>query len=405
MPDFAYTARTSTGQPVSGTIAAASLSEALRLLRAEGKFPVSVQPAGAARPAAAPSGSRGLRISRADLIQFSTQLSIMVDTGVTLSEALDCIARQAHKPQVKALVSDILERVQGGASLSEAMSRHPRSFPPVYLALVKASEKSGLLGKLLNRATAYLRDELETIRRVKGALTYPAIMFGFALTTTVFLLAFVLPRFTVIYSTKQAALPVPTRALMAASDFIVSQWPALLVCIGGLIAASWLFLRTDTGRRAWHYVQLHMPILGSLYRKVHLARGLRTVGTMAGAGVSLMDCVSTARDLCPNSYFRELWQNASDQIQTGKQLSDPLFDSPLVPRSVAQMIFSGEKSGRLATVMEQIAAYAEQELKDQIAGLTRYIEPAMIVLMGIIIGGICLALLLPIFTISKVMGH
>jgi len=236
-------------------------------------------------------------------------------------------------------------------------------------------------------------------------MVYPLIMLGFVIVTTVFLLSFVLPRFTAIYRMKNAVLPMPTQIVMALSDFVTGHWVALIVGTVGLVVGLIMALRSATGARAWHYVQIHIPVLGPLYRTVHLARSLRVVGTMAAAGVALMECVEVAQSLCSNSYFRELWTRIASQIQVGRQLSEPLFDSPLVPRSVAQMIFSGEKGGKLGAVMEQVSGYAEQELKEQIAALTRYIEPAMIMLMGFIIGSICLALLLPIFTISKVIGQ
>jgi len=167
----------------------------------------------------------------------------------------------------------------------------------------------------------------------------------------------------------------------------------------------WFYFSTDGGARVWHYVQLRLPLMGKMFRKLHLARGLRMIGTMASAGISLVDCVNTARDLTANQYYRELWAGVGDQIQAGKQFSEPLFQSPLVPRSVTQMLHSGEKGGKLGFVMEQVSNYAELELKEQITNLTRYIEPAMILIMGFIIGGVALALLLPIFTISKVMSQ
>jgi type IV pilus assembly protein PilC len=250
-----------------------------------------------------------------------------------------------------------------------------------------------------------MRDEQETLRRVKGALTYPSIMLAFAVSTTIFLLAFVLPKFTVIYASKKAALPVPTQVLMNVSDFIVIHWLGLIVGAAATAFLTYTYLQTTGGARVAHYVQLRLPLLGKMFRKLHLARGLRMVGTMSGAGISLVDCVNTARDLTSNSYYRDLWTRVSDQIQAGKQLSEPLFQSPLVPRSVSQMLHSGEKGGKLAFVMEQVSTYAEQELKEQIANLTRYIEPAMICVMGVIIGGVALALLLPIFTISRVMAN
>jgi type IV pilus assembly protein PilC len=404
MPNYAYKARDTSGQPANGTIAAANPAEALKLVRAEGKFPISILEAAGETPEDIPRGAAGARISRADVIHLSTQLGIMVETGVTLSDALDCIARQADKPNVRTLVTDLSEQLQCGASFSEALARHPRSFPILYISLMQAAEKTGMLSRFLNRATAYLRDEQEILRKVRGALTYPGIMFAFAVTTTVFLLAFVLPRFTVIYANKKAALPLPTQVLMDLSDLIVNRWPTLLGCLLAIAAASFAYFRTNAGARVWHYLQLHLPLLGTLFRQVFLARGLRMVGTMAGAGVSLQDCVSVAHDLCSNSYFKDLWKSVANQIQAGRQFSEPLFCSALVPRSIAQMIFSGEKSGKLSMVMEQIASFAEHELKEQIAQLTRYIEPAMICVMGLIIGGVSLAMLLPIFTISRVIA-
>ena len=403
MPTFAYTARDNNGAATNGTLVAASAEEASRALRNDGMYPISVVPADEAS-ADEEIPDKGIKIKRAEVIQIATQLSIMLETGVTLSEALDCIAAQANNPKLATLVEDLNRQVQSGTDFSTALSRHPRSFPRLFVAIIKASEKSGMMSKLLTRATNYLRDEQDTVRRVRGALTYPGIMLGFAVTTTVFLLAFVLPRFTAIYKGKEAMLPVPTKVLMHLSTFIVTHWMAILAGLLTTSILTYFYVRTESGARTWHYVQLRIPLLGAMFRKLHLSRGLRMVGTMAGAGVNLVDCVTTAHDLCNNSYFRDLWTQVSDQIQTGKQLSEPLFQSPLVPRSVAQMIASGEKSGKLAFVMEQVAGFAETELREKITELTRCIEPIMIMVMGLIIGGVAMALLLPIFTISKVMS-
>jgi type IV pilus assembly protein PilC len=405
MPTFAYTARDESGTSVSGTLMANTLVEATQMLRAERKYPTAVHPAEDGAAAGGGMPDKGIKVARKDVIQFATQLAIMIETGVPISDALDCIGAQAANPKLKQLIEDLSQHVQGGSDFSSALKRHPRSFPRIFTSLIEASEKSGMMSKLLNRATAYMRDEQETVRRVKGALIYPAIMLSFAILTTIFLLAFVLPKFTAIYAAKAAALPTPTKILMNLSNFIVGNWIALIVGTVVLAVGGFFYFRTEGGRRVWHYVQLRIPLLGGMFRKLHLARGLRMVGTMGSAGVNLVDCVTTAQDLCGNTYFRDLWARVSDQIQTGKQLSEPLFQSPLVPRSVAQMISSAEKSGKLAMVMEQIATYSEQELKEKIADLTRCIEPIMIMVMGTIIGGVALALLLPIFTISRVMAH
>jgi type II secretory pathway component PulF len=409
MPAYVYTARDSSGQPANGTVVADSLTHAQQMLRTEGKYPTAIRLASEAESDAADAppddDAANIKIPRAEVIGISQQLAIMIETGVTLSDALDCIATQAEKPNVKSLVQDLSRNVQEGRDFSSSLARHPRSFPRLFISLIRASEKSGMLSKLLNRAVAYMRDEQETIRKVKGALTYPGIMLAFAISTTIFLLAFVLPKFTVIYASKKAALPLPTKILMNASDFIVHNWIALVIGSVATVIFGWFYLSTTGGARVWHYIQLRLPLMGKMFRKLHLARGLRMIGTMASAGISLVDCVNTARDLTANQYYRELWAGVGDQIQAGKQFSEPLFQSPLVPRSVTQMLHSGEKGGKLGFVMEQVSNYAELELKEQISNLTRYIEPAMILVMGFIIGGVALALLLPIFTISKVMAQ
>ena len=406
MPNFAYTARDESGNATSGTLAGASIAEVSQLLRNQKQYPVSIRPASAGDTTREKRAAAGIKISRADVIQISTQLATMLETGVTLIEALDCVALQADRnPKLQALVEDLSVQVQGGTDFSAALTRHPRSFPRLYVALMKASEKSGLLAKLLVRATNYLRDEHETLRRVKGALTYPAIMLGFAVTTTIFLLAFVLPRFTVIYASKGAALPVPTQILMTMSNVVVGHWLALLIGVASAATIGYFYFSTEGGKRVWHFTQLNLPLMGSMFRKLHLSRGMRMIGTMANAGVSLMECVETARELCDNSYYRDMWSAVLQQIQSGKQMSEPMAQSDLVPRSVSQMIHSGEKGGKLAFVMEQVSTFGEQELKEKITELTRYIEPAMIIIMGFIIGGVALALMLPIFTISKVVAH
>src|ERR1700722_6514118 len=230
MPTFVFQARDNSGALATGSVVADSLTAAIQSLRADGKYPTSVTPAEeVAAPKQASFSFGKPRLTRKDLVQFTTQLQIMIETGVTLTEALDSIADQSHKPSSRVVIAELSHCVQSGDSLSKAMARDPRSFPRLMVALVAASEKSGLMARLLGRATLYLRDEQDTIRRVRGALTYPAIMLTFALSTTCFLMTFVLPKFTAIYASKGASLPVLTQALMSASGFMINDWPWILV--------------------------------------------------------------------------------------------------------------------------------------------------------------------------------
>jgi type IV pilus assembly protein PilC len=405
MPSFTYSARDGGGAAVAGTLVGDTIADVIRMLRADGKFPTRVEPAeDSPEVRAVVKAVRGVKVRRADVIVLATQLSVMVDTGVMLSEGLDCIAEQTDRPAMRSMLADMSQHVRAGGDFSSACERHPRSFPAIFIALIRASEKSGMLGKLMIRATGYLRDEQETLRRVRGALAYPAVMTVFALTTTIFLLTGVMPKFTAIYAAKGAALPTPTRLLMACSGAVTAHPVGLPVVAVLLAAAGYWGYRTPTGQVMWHWSQLRLPLLGGMFRKLHLSRGIRTIGTMAGSGVGLVDCVQIAQSLSPNTYFRRLWVHVGEQIQAGKQFSEPLFGSNLVPRPIAQMISSGEKSGRLSQVMEQISAFSEQELKEKITETTRYIEPLMIAILGGIIGTVTIALLLPIFTISKVVA-
>jgi type IV pilus assembly protein PilC len=329
----------------------------------------------------------------------------MLETGVTISDALESISRQAEKPHVKAVLEDVAMAVGRGDDLSTAVGRQPRSFPRIFVALVRASEKGGMLPRMIERANGYLRDEQEIIRKVRGALTYPAIMFTFALMTCIFMLAFILPRFTVLYRGKEHLLPVPTKVLLTLSGVITQHWGYLLIGTAMTGAIAWQWLRSEGGREAWHRLQLRIPLLGPMFRKLHLSRGLRMIGTLAGAGVGLVDCLENAEQLAGNRLYARLWSTAGSRIRQGMPFSESLRSSPLVPPSISQMLHSGEMAGKLAIVTERVAEHAETELKESITEITRYIEPAMIVAMGALIGGMTMAMLLPVFTVSRVMGH
>jgi type IV pilus assembly protein PilC len=255
---------------------------------------------------------------------------------------------------------------------------------------------------MLERVSKYLGKEHQTHRQVRGALMYPVFMMFMAVGVTVFLLAFVLPRFATIYASRHAALPGPTRLLLAVSNGLVNYWYvwlglAIALLVGGIIA--W---RTDSGRRAIDWLKLNTPIFGHLFTQLYVTRACRVMGTMIGAGVPMLDAVGIAKQVTRNAYYEDLWDQVDKALQQGLQLSDPLFKSTLVPRSVAQMIRSGEKSGRLGQVMNRIAEYSEQEFDEAVKTTTQFIEPAMVVFMGGLIGFVAISLLLPIFTVSKV---
>ena len=415
MPNFAYKARNAAGQLNSGVLLADSLAAASGQLRADGWFIVKLEEASARRAAkghadrgsdasAVPFSRRGGRITRTQIIGFAHQLAVMVDTGVPISEALRCIAEQADTDELRRVVEDVAEQVEAGGELSRALSQHEKAFPPIMVSLVRASELSGTMGRMLERISQYLGKEHQTYKKVKGALTYPAVMLTMVLLVTVGLLVWVLPRFATIFASKGATLPLPTRLLMAVSHSLMGYW---YFWVGGLIALVLAVLigkRSAGGRYLIDRLKIGVPVLGPLFRQLYVTRSVRTMGTMIDAGVPVLDMIDIVRDVTRNAVFEELWDTVHERLQRGAQLSDALFESPLIPRSVSQMIYAGEKSGRLGATMNKIAHFTEEEFDEQIRTTTNLIEPAMVGLMGGIVGFVAIALLLPIFSVSSVVS-
>lgn len=403
---FSYAARDQNGQPISGVVTALTQHEATRMLRSEGKYILDIKPCRISQDTlTAPTiGSSTGRISKDEVINFTLQLSVMVDTGVPLSDALTALAEQSSSPNFTAVVRQILSDVQSGKDFSSSLERYPKIFPRYYVSLVKASEVSGTMGRMLRRLSDYLISQREIVKKVRGAMIYPAFMFVMCISTTIFLLTQVLPKFTAIFASRKAALPVPTQILISVSRSLTDYW---FGWIGGTLAAVALiiwFLSTRTGRRSFDWLKLNVPIFGGMFHKLYLSRSLQTLSTMLDSGVQVLDSLAIVRDVAGNSYYAELWDDIRKKIQTGQQFSEPLLRSKLVPRSISQMIASGEKTGELPSVMARVSSFLEEDLRNAIKTATQFIEPVMIGIMGLIIGGVAIAMLLPILTISRVMA-
>ena len=407
MARFQYSARDQSGAPAQGVVAAASLEEAGRLLRGEGKFIVKLAPTHdndlPDKPAAA--GKHGRRVSRDDVIFFAHQMAIMLETGVPISEALDCVAEQAVNEHFRAVMGEVAQQVQAGGELSAALRKFPKVFPPIMVSLVKASEVSGTMGVMLERISSYLNKEQRIFKQVRGAMMYPAFMLVCAVGVTCFLMTFVLPRFAAIYANRGAALPPPTRLLMAISGSMTNQWYLWLIVVGLGVSGGYVMAVSRPGRRCLDYLKLHLPILRTLYTNLYVTRACRTMGTMIASGVSLLDTVAIVKQVTDNVYYADLWDEVDQGLRQGLQLSEPMFKSNLVPRAVAQMIRSGEKSGRLGQVMNRLAEHTEAEFDQTVKTTTQFIEPLTVVVMGSVVGFIAISLLLPIFQISQVVAN
>lgn len=401
MSQFTYQIRDNLGSSSTGTLTAGSLDEASQMLRQDGKIIISIEESAAFdETQLAP---RNKKISRDDIIFFATQLAVMVDTGVPLADALDCIAEQTDHTGLKKLLTDLADQVKAGVEFSKALEMHPKHFSKLFVALMRASEASGTMGKMLQRVSEYMEQDRDTRNKIKGAMTYPVCMLSFCVLVVIGLLAFVLPKFEKIYSGKGAALPAPTQLLLSMSGVLTNYWYLLILGVAGISVSAYFYLRTPAGRMMLDSIRINTPIIGPMCRKACLARSLRTMSTMVSTGVGILDGLVITSQVSGNYYYAKIWTDLAERIKEGSTLSDELFKCSLIPRSVSQMIAAGEKTGKLSKVMDRVAGFCEDDLKVAVKTLTQMMEPAMIIIMGLIVGGIAMALLLPVFKLSKVI--
>jgi type IV pilus assembly protein PilC len=354
-----------------------------------------------ARPAAS---ARLLRMRKDDVITFTNQLSIMLASGVVLTDAMDAIAEKARPGGSKDIIEDLSHRIKSGDSFSTALSNYPHIFGSMFVSMVKASEASGRMPEMLEVLAGYLSAEAETRKQVKGAMIYPFIMVLMAVAATGTLMFFVLPRFTVIYQSRGASLPKLTQMLVSFSQILGSQrdMTIIITTIITLYVLISFWAKTPGGRRSLDYMKLHTPVLGTMVVDTIMTRSMRIMATMLNTGVTLLDAVAVIQESCDNSHFQRLWRQTDDRIRTGYQLSE---HGKLVDPGVIQMLRAGEKGGRLGAVCDKISIYYEKKLQNSIRNVTTMIEPIMIIIMGTIIGTIAIALLLPVFRISSVIAH
>lgn len=392
---YQYRVRDPMGNIHGGALEATSLDDATQQLRRDGFQVLSVEEADS------DEGLLPRRVSKNEIIYVTNQLAIMVDTGITLSAALSGIVEQETNPTLRKVLGDLKNSVESGEDFSSALSRYPKYFDKTYVSLVKASEATGSLGPMLDRVSSYLRKELETRGKVRAAMAYPSVMMVLALGVTIFLLTFILPKFTPLFKSKGAKLPGITATMMTVSDVMLHYWYLWLV---GLIAAIVGFIygkRTELGRQILDQLKISLPILGPMFRKVTISRSIRTLGTMLSSGVPIIEAIRLAGEVSGNYQYEKLWQKVLDDVTTGKRICESLRGNPLFPRVLVQMISSGEETGKLDAVLERVSVYYDREVETSLKATTSLIEPIMISIMGVVVGTIGLALLLPIFSLSK----
>lgn len=393
--NYRYRVSQRSGEIRSGQIEAASVNEAEAKLREPGAQILEIEEI----TADAPLLPR--RVTKQELIYVTAQLAIMVETGVTLSAALGGIVQQEENSTLRKVLAALKNDVENGENFSDALAKHPRLFDRTYITLIKASEATGALGAMLERIAVYLRKELETRGKVRAAMAYPTVMLVIAVAVTIFLLTYILPKFTPLFKSRGTKLPGPTLLMMNLSDGLLHYWWAWLALAAGLIAGFIFLKRTENGRTTLDWLKINAPLFGPLMRKVTISRSVRTLGAMLGSGVPMLESIRLAAEVSGNVHYERLWNTVLDEVTGGRRICEVLQRSTLFPRVLVQMIACGEETAKLDMVLERVSGYYDQEVETSIKATTSMIEPIMISVMGVVVGTIGLALMLPIFSLSK----
>ena len=328
----------------------------------------------------------------------------MVRAGISLQDSLESIAQQNENEKFKAVITDLKNQIESGQSFSQALAEHPEVFSNLYINMVAAAEISGSMSEMLQKLAQYLDTEAETRSQIKGAMVYPIIIAVMAVSVTIFLLCFVLPRFTAIFAGKEHLLPAPTKILMATSAFLRSSWYFVLPAIAASIWGFFYFIGTSVGRLWWDKTKLSLPLVKTLCRSLYITRSLHTMGVLTHAGVPILNTISITAQISGNVLYKNMWLGVYENVRQGKKIASSLNQYNLMPPDVLQMVRSGEDSGALSDVLRDVSEYYAKVLKTVIKTVTSMIEPIMIVLMGVMVGFIAMSIILPIFKMSSVIS-
>jgi len=408
MPNYRFQVRSQDGKIQAGTMAADSASSAAAILRNQGVHVLAVDQDKGNRASSSFAEKfaaiNNKKPTQKHVLDFTTQLSVMIRAGINLRSALDGIADQTEHKMFKKVINELKADVESGKQFSDALSRHPKLFGALYINMVRASEMSGSFSEMLDRIGGYIAQQIETKKMVIGASIYPAIIGGMAVTVTIFLLTFVLPKFYTIFEGKEDVLPWATNFLMLLSKTLTDQWMFIMggaAVVGGAIFA---FMKTEVGAFWVDKMKLTIPVLRTMFRSLYITRSLQTMGQLINAGVPMLDTLTITSEISGNKLFEGMWRKVHSSVKQGRKIAEPLQGNAILPKAVIQMIAAGEESGKLGEVLDEISVFYAKQLKDHIKAVTGMIEPIMIILMGSIVGFIAMAIILPIFKMSQLVS-
>ncbi len=404
MLTFSYQARDGSGRIVNGIQDAINEDNAVTSLMSRGLMVLSLQQKAAAT---ARKKNKPWTVKETDLVLFTRQLATMVEAGISLVQALTALYEQADPKKQKNLrhvVGEVTASVQGGETFNESIAKHPRVFNRLYVSMVKAGEHGGLLSDILDRLAGFLEDTARLRKKIKSAMTYPVIVVCIAFLITTFLIVRVVPVFGEIFKDFGAKLPAPTQFLLDLSDFIRAEWYFLVLGIGGTIYGLRRFLRTKRGSQLADRWKLKLPVFGPLIQKIAMSRFARTFAQLIRSGVPILEVLDIVGGSAGNFVIEESIQNVSEDIERGDNLSVALSKKKIFPPMLLRMVAAGESTGKIDTMLEKMADFWDEEVEAMLDAMTSLIEPLLIVFLGVIVGGIVIAMFLPIFKLNEVVS-
>jgi type IV pilus assembly protein PilC len=400
MGSFAYVAReTATGREIRSSIDAATEQAAIASLLNRNMLVVSIQ-----EKVGKKGKTSGGRVALADLVIFTRQLATMIDAGLAMVQSLQGLAEQTTNKVMRDVIKDVCTRVEGGDSFSEALQKHPKAFSRLYVCMVAAGEKGGLLAEILARLATYLENAARLRKKVKSAMMYPTTVTVVAILITIFLLVKVVPVFGEIFNSFGAQLPGPTQALINLSNF-VKKYILFILITGGASAYGWFyFVKTPMGRKFWDSNRIRLPVFGVIAHKICLARFTRTLASLVRSGVPILEVLQIVSQTVGNVVMENAIKAAAVDIERGESISTALGKHPVFPNMIIRMITAGEQTGKIDNMLERIADFLDEEIETTLSGLTALIEPILIVFLGVVVGGMVICMFLPIFKMPEIVN-
>ena len=404
MITYAYQARDASGRIVTGIQDAINEDNAVTSLMSRGLMVLSLQK----KADASKARKKAWTVKETDTVLFTRQLATMIEAGISLVQALTALYEQSdpkRQRNLRQVISDVTTRVQGGETLHESIAKHPRVFNRLYVSMVKAGEHGGLLAEILDRLAGFLEASARLRKKVKSAMTYPVIVVCIAFSITTFLIVRVVPIFGEIFKDFGAKLPAPTQFLIDVSDFIRGNWYFLALAIGGTFFGLRVFLRSKRGRQLSDRWKLKLPVFGPLVHKICMSRFSRTFAQLIRSGVPILEVLDIVGGSSGNHVIEASIRTVSEDVEKGDNLSVALSKKKIFPPMLLRMVAAGEATGKIDSMLEKMADFWDEEIEAMLDALTSLIEPLLIVFLGVIVGGIVIAMFLPIFKLNEVVSQ